>query len=667
MRFSPSFRTATKTGSWIGSAERGLFAVTTAAILAVLIWLGLTGKGTRDEMRTASQRAVRVAELRGTIAYLDEWLTMSAQMAAASGERRWAERYDEAAPKLDAAIAEAAELATPDVRATLAYTTTEAHRDLVTMERRGLALAAEGDLATAQALLNGPEFGYLKAVYAGGIEVFGRDLKSLADARAANLNDRAWMEAAGLGLCAVFLVAAVVSLRGRRRLKGAIALTAEVARTDVLTNLPNRHHFYEAVERVLADVERGDGTCALLLIDLDRFKAANDAHGHPAGDHLLQLVAARLRGLARSDDLIARLGGDEFALVARVGQGDPSTVQAEPSALATRVVEGLGESFVLDRGLVVQLGASVGIAVARRGDGALDDFMQRAEVALYQAKSEGRGCFRAFEPGMDASVRSRALLEGDLRQAVANDAIVPHFQPLVEIGTGRLIGFEMLARWPHPTRGMVSPGEFIPIVEDLGLIGHMTEGLLRRACRAAAGWPDHITIACNVSPLHLRDPGLPAMVAGILHETGFPACRLEIEVTESALVGDLALARTLLDQLKALGVRLALDDFGTGYSSLRHLQVLPFDKLKIDASFVGAMGTNAESGKIVSAVVGLGHSLGLLTVAEGVETLETAALLRDLGCDVGQGWLFGRPASAAATDALLREKAEMVPPLALAS
>ena len=225
----------------------------------------------------------------------------------------------------------------------------------------------------------------------------------------------------------------------------------------------------------------------------------------------------------------------------------------------------------------------------------------------------------------------------------------------------------MLARWPHPTRGMVSPGEFIPIVEDLGLIGPMTEGLLRRACRAAAGWPDHVTIACNVSPLHLRDPGLPAMVAGILHETGFPACRLEIEVTESALVGDLALARTLLDQLKALGVRLALDDFGTGYSSLRHLQVLPFDKLKIDASFVGAMGTNAESGKIVSAVVGLGHSLGLLTVAEGVETLETAALLRDLGCDVGQGWLFGRPASAEATDALLREKADAAPPLAMAS
>ena len=256
-----------------------------------------------------------------------------------------------------------------------------------------------------------------------------------------------------------------------------------------------------------------------------------------------------------------------------------------------------------------------------------------------------------------------ALLEGEFRKAVADEAIVPHFQPLVDIATGRLTGVEMLARWPHPKRGMVSPAEFIPIAEDIGLIGPMTVGLLRQGCRAAANWPAHVTLACNVSPLQLRDAALPGIVAAVLDETGFPADRLVVEVTESALVGDLDLARGLLDELKALGVRLALDDFGTGYSSLRHLQLLPFDKLKIDRSFVAAMVTDRESAKIVSAVVGLGHSLGLSIVAEGVETEQVSALLRGLGCDIGQGWLFGRPVPAHRIDALVVEEAEVERPV----
>ena len=210
----------------------------------------------------------------------------------------------------------------------------------------------------------------------------------------------------------------------------------------------------------------------------------------------------------------------------------------------------------------------------------------------------------------------------------------------------------MLARWPHPARGMISPGEFIPLAEDSGLIASMTVSLLRQGCRAAAGWPEHVTLACNLSPLQLRDPGLPATVAGVLAETGFPAARLELEVTENALVGDLVLARKLLEEIRSLGVKLALDDFGTGYSSLRHLQMLPFDKLKIDQSFVGAMVDDRESAKIVSAVARLGHSLGLTIVAEGVETEEVAGLLRDLGCDIGQGWLFGRPVPAHCIEAL---------------
>ena len=632
-------------------------ALALAAALGTLLWLGSTGTGTRAEMQLAAERAVRVAELRGTFAYYDEWRTMSARMAVASGDSQWVARFDEAGPKLAAAIEEAVALATPQVGSTLAKTVEEANGDLTTMERAAFRMLAEGDRGGAQTLLDGPEFTYLQAVYASGIEAFGQDLETLATARAKTLNDRAWMETAGLGLSALFLVAAVLALKGRARLRTALAATEAVARTDALTGLPNRRGLYEQLRTALARADRIGGTVALLLCDLDRFKGVNDAHGHPAGDHLLQLVAARLRDAEGAGSAIARLGGDEFALVVPLDAADPSGPASEAAQLARRIIAVLGQPFALPDGPVAQIGVSIGIALARAEDGDADALVRRADVALYRAKADGRSRFHFFDPGLDAHIQARALLEGELRQAVAHDLLLPHFQPLVDIATGRLIGFEMLARWPHPIRGSIPPVEFIPIAEDAGLIGPMTEGLLRRACRAAAAWPSDVVVACNLSPLQLRDRGLPATVLSILTETGLPAHRLELEITESALVGDIDLARDLLGKLKALGVRLALDDFGTGYSSLRHLQLLPIDKLKIDASFVRAMGGDTESRKIVAAVIGLSHSLGLLTVAEGVEDSATAALLRDLGCDVGQGWLYGRPQPEEAVGALLFEAA----------
>lgn len=636
----------------------GASALTLAAALSSLFWLGWTGTGTRDETVQAAERAVRVAELRGTFAYYNEWLTMSARMAVLSGEPRWVDRFDEAGPKLAAAIAEAVALATPKVRTALATTTDEANRDLTTMERAAFRLVAAGDRDSAVSLLDGPEFAYLEAVYASGIEAFGNDLETLATARAKTLNNRAWMETAGLALSAIFLVAAAFAIKGRARLRAALAFTEAVARTDALTDLPNRRRLYEDLRTALAKPDRSGGEVALLLCDLDRFKLINDVHGHPAGDHLLQLVAARLRSLIRPGDLIARLGGDEFALVVPLDAAAQPGPSGETAAnLARRIIMVLKQPFKLPDGAIVQIGVSIGIAIARPEDGSADALVRRADVALYRAKSDGRSRFHFFDSGLDAHIQQRASFEGDLRQAIASDLLVPHFQPLVDMATERLIGFEMLARWPHPTRGMVPPGEFIPIAEDIGLIGPMTECLLRRACRIAATWPPGLLLACNVSPLQLRDRGLPAMVQSILDETGLPAHRLELEITESALVGDIDLARDLLGELKALGVRLALDDFGTGYSSLRHLQMLPFDKLKIDASFVRAMDSDIESRKIVAAVVGLGQSLGLVTVAEGVEEAGTAALLRDLGCDIGQGWLFGRPGSAETINALLFEAA----------
>ena len=635
----------------------GIGAVLLGGMLAlgILAWVGWTGTETRGETRVAERQAVRVADLRGTLAYLDEWLTMSANLAARTGEARWASRYEEASPNLAAAVAEAVALSTPAVSAALARTTEEARHGLTQMERAALAMAAAGDLDGARSLLDGPEFAYLKASYASGIEALGQDLMTLAAAHAKTLADRAWVESAGLALGAVFLVAAGIAARGHLKLRVALASTAAVARTDDLTSLPNRRHLHEVLREMLVRAGQDGSSVAVLMLALDRFKTVNDVHGHPAGDQLLRLAAARLRAVARNGDFVARLGGDEFAVAALLGPPQqPCRANELAGQLAQRIVAALEEPFTLSSGTVVRIGVSIGLALTRQAAEGVDTLVRRADVALYRAKADGRGRCCFYTPVMDSDIQARALLESELRDAVADGQIVPHFQPLVAMGSERVIGFELLARWQHPTRGVVPPDEFIPIAEQVGLIGPMTGQLLRRACAIAATWPSDTFVACNVSPLQLRDRSLPGMIRAALLESGLPPHRLELEITESALVGDLALARDVLNEVKSLGVRLALDDFGTGYSSLRHLKMLPFDKVKIDASFVGAMTRDLDSRKIVSAVVGLGQSLGLTTVAEGIEDQETAAMLRGLGCDVGQGWLFGRPGPADLAAKLLR-------------
>ncbi len=631
------------------------FRVLVSTLGAVLVFgsLGFSAKTMRDGARQASQEAVHVAELRGNIGRLDERMAMAARMAAMSGESRWTELFDEAAPKLDFATAEARSIASGSIQQALAETMGEAHGNLVAIERRALTLAAGGDLRSARALLDGPEFAYLQEVYADGLEVFAQDLKTLVDVHAADLDARAWIETGAIAMLAIVLVAAALALRGHLRLRTAMAHTEAIAGTDLLTGLPNRRRFCQEFEAALLRGKQVGLDHALLLVDLDRFKAVNDAHGHPTGDELLRLVGERLRTVLQPDQPIARFGGDEFALFLCCKAAGSDGPQADPRAVGRRIVDALSLPFALADGTTVKVGASVGIGLTQRDDDGVDGLLHRADVSLYRAKAEGRGCVRVFEPAMDVHARALALLESDLRRAVAAGEIIPHFQPLVDIKTGRLLGVEMLARWTHAKRGSVSPAEFIPVAETSGLIAPMTLSLLRQGCYAAVHWPAHVTLACNLSPLQLHDPTLPGTIAAVLTETGFPADRLEIEVTESALVGDIDLARRLLNELKALGVRLALDDFGTGYASLRHLKLLPFDKLKIDQSFVAGMLHDRESAKIVSAVIGLGHSLGLTTVAEGVETVEVAALLEELGCDIGQGWLFGRPVPGDQIDAML--------------
>ena len=617
-------------------------------------WVAWSGFETRQNLHLATQRAIRVAELRGSFAYLNEWMKMSARMAVATGDQRWVERYDEASPQLAANIAEALSLATPEMAAALADTTQESYRGLASMQHVAMDQAESGDLQSAKALLTGPEIAYLETVYQTGIDAFGQELADLARTRAENLNRRAWLEAASLMLGVVLVTGSIFAKRGNARLSVAMRRTEFLARTDPLTGLPNRRKFYEDLQAAASGTAVA-ASFALLMLDLDRFKAINDAHGHAAGDSLLHGVAERLASVARAGDTIARLGGDEFAIIASV-PATPFRSEADAAAkAASRITEAFAVPFNLPDGLSVQVGVSIGVAIYNFGDGKAGNLVDRADAALHRAKTEGRNRSCFFEPRIDEQLRARAKLEADLRQALRDGELVPHFQPLVEIGTGRIAAFEMLARWPRPGGVTVSPGEFIPLAEDAGLIAGLTEHLIAQACRAAAQWPGHVTLACNVSPLLLKDSGFVSTLGAILSETGFPPARLELEITESALLDDLPLAAALMRDMKQLGVSLALDDFGTGYSSLRHLQSLPFDKLKIDAGFVGGMAEDGESRKIVAAVIGLGQSLGLVTVAEGVETEDVAAILRDLGCDLAQGWLFGRPAPEGATAALLQQ------------
>lgn len=615
-------------------------------IVCCLAWLAWSGAETRADLRIATLRAIRVAELRGNLSYLNEWLTMSARMAAATGDRRWIDRFDEARPKLTAAVDEALASATPEVAAELAATTGESSNGLHTMQEAAFRMIKANDRLGAVALLEGTEYSYLEAVYQSGIDAFGQDLMAFTQARATSLDHRAWLEAVGLFLGVMLVSGAALAKRGHALVSRARAKTELLARTDLLTGLPNRRKLFEALQSLAGGQAPGTSGLAFLMLNLDRFKAVNDVHGHPAGDDLLKSVAARLQSTARAGDVVARFGGDEFAIIAPIDATHLRSEATVAAQLADRIIAAFATPFALPSGAAAPIGASIGVALSGADVGSPEELVHRAGAALGRAKSQGRNQACFFKPGIDEHVRQRARLEADLRQAIRTGVVVPHFQPLVELRTGRLVAFEMLARWPLPDGSLISPAEFIPLAEGANLIAPLTEHLMRLACQAAASWPDDITIACNVSPLLLRDGRFIAMVRNLLAETGLPAKRLELEITESALLEDLTIAGSLMRELRALGVSLALDDFGTGFSSLRHLHNLPFNKLKIDAGFVTGMTEDAESRTIVAAVIGLGRSLGRVIVAEGVETEPTATLLRQMGCDLGQGWLFGRPIPA---------------------
>lgn len=426
-------------------------------------------------------------------------------------------------------------------------------------------------------------------------------------------------------------------------------LTIEAAgvpaeRTDGLTGLSDRQWFRERAAVMLAAPDQTDQV-ALLMIDLDRFKAVNDSHGHPVGDALLQAVARRLRSAVRDGDVVSRLGGDEFAVAMPAG--------AAAEALGIRLVDLLSRPYLID-GHVAIIGASIGIALGPRDGADTAALVRAADLALYQAKEDGRHAVRVFEQGMDVRARARHLLLDDLRRALALQQFEIHYQPQINLGSRELVGFEALVRWRHPEHGLVPPDRFIPLAEEMGLIVGIGEWVLRTACREAMSWPGQLTIAVNVSAKQLADRDrLPRVVQAALAATGLPARRLEVEITESALVSHEKEALHVLHALRTMGVRVSMDDFGTGYSSLSQLRSFPFDKLKIDRSFVRDLSGSDEAVAVVRAIAALGTSLGMTTTAEGVETAEQEAMIRADGCTDMQGYLISRPVPAGDIAALI--------------
>jgi diguanylate cyclase (GGDEF)-like protein len=424
------------------------------------------------------------------------------------------------------------------------------------------------------------------------------------------------------------------------------AKIAHMALHDTLTGLPNRVLLNEQLEQALIRAKRGE-IVATHVLDLDHFKHVNDTLGHPAGDKLLRLVARRLGGLLRETDTVARMGGDEFAIV-QVSISAPT----DATALAHRIIAAVSEPYDID-GHQVVIGASIGIAVGPSDGVSSDEIMRNADLALYRAKGDGRGAFRFFEPEMDAQMQARRALECDLRKALPAGEFELYYQPVVDLATNRISGLEALIRWHHPQRGLVAPGTFIPLAEETGLIVPLGEWAIRQACATAASWGD-LKIAVNLSPAQFRSPGLLQAIIGALATSGLAPERLELEITETILLQDSEATLATLHQLRALGVQVVMDDFGTGYSSLSYLQSFPFDKIKIDRSFVKDINENPGSLNIVRAVAALAKGLGMSTTAEGVETAEQLDSIRSEGCSEMQGFLFSRPLPAHEIERLIR-------------
>lgn len=437
-------------------------------------------------------------------------------------------------------------------------------------------------------------------------------------------------------------------LAEKERARQAEQTAQQLAYHDPLTGLANRRALGERLDEAI-EGRPPDQALALLLLDLDLFKGVNDVHGHPAGDRLLKAVSDRLGAAVSGIGTPYRLGGDEFAVTLPLHQRDRDTARE----VAKRIVSEFAAPFLVE-GLTHHIGASVGISVFPQDATDRETLMRRADIALYKAKAQGRSRYQAFEERMDAEITERSILEQQFRRDLVQGAFRPFYQPIVALRSGKITGFEMLARWERRDGRHVGPDKFIPVAEECGLIGDLMLRLLEQACREASSWGPDVILSFNVSPVQLKDPWLAERILEVLDRTGFSPRRLTMEITENALIVEPENAKRIVSMLKRHGMQLALDDFGTGFSSICHLRMLPFDKLKIDRSFIEGIERNVDANNLVVALLGLAASLNLTVIAEGIESSESLAMLGKLGCTEGQGYRFGRPMSATDAARLLR-------------
>jgi diguanylate cyclase (GGDEF)-like protein len=628
-------------------------AVMVALMAAERVWLLKTHDA-------AAERVAQAERLSGALLLADERLAMSAYMAVISGEDRWVARYHQHLPEVEAALVAGQALAPTDVARHFNDQTKASSERLIELETTALE-AAVRDPAVARSILDGERYRRDKALLTGSTIEFTDSTRKVMREDLAALRRRddvllAVSLALSLALGWVTWRRLAASLaRSREALLEAQAHVQRMATIDALTGWPNRTALHEGMQVALARSRRSGGSLALLMIDLDGFKPVNDRHGHLVGDGVLRDAALRMGHILRGGELHARYGGDEFvALIDE--QGDPTAAHR----LAERLIASLSEPIEVG-GPIVRIAASVGIARFPADAVHGDELLQRADLALYRAKNSGRARACYYDAALDSALEQQQALEQRLRAAIEHGHIVPHYQPVVDLPERRVRSVELLSRWQDPQRGLVPPSEFIGLAERSGLIGALTLSVLRQACTDLRRMPSHWRVAINIAPEQIQHPHVVDDLLRVLRSAGTDPRRIEIELTETALVGDIDAARRTIDALKREGITVALDDFGTGYSSLSTLSQLSFDKIKIDRGFVATLHERSESVKIVQSIIGLGASLGVQVVAEGVETERDARALTQLGCGAAQGFLFARPM---ALDALL--KAEPSPMVAVA-
>ncbi len=611
-------------------------ALLTALLLAERLW-------SAQALANAAQRHVTAHQVAAALQIAESRLLQAAQTAALTGERVWIDRYDQLVNQLAQTIEHASLLAPGPVAERYRERTQAAAADIARMRLSALEALNSGAHESARSLFEGERYQRNTRLLSEANEQLTGASLVATEAEVHALGRRSYIVT---GVALLLALGAGFSLwrrlsngldSSRGSLQNAEERIQRLASSDLLTGLDNRAGLHDAMHERMERALRHKEQLAVLMVDLDRFKPVNDRNGHMVGDLVLKEVARRLALCLRQGDLRARYGGDEFVVVVDEQDG-PDTARAA----AQRIIERLSEPMPFGD-LSVTVGASVGIARYPADAQSSDELLRKADSALYRAKQGGRGGVCRYDSKLDEVMSERHRLEQEVREGIALGQFVPFYQPIVGLERRNVISLELLCRWRHPERGLLMPDKFISLAEATGLIGPLTFALLRVACQDLTRLPPHWRLSINVTPQQIQDETLVPKLLSILRENGVPPARLDVELTETALVNDTARARQVILALKKAGMTVTLDDFGTGYSSLSYLAEMTFDKIKIDRSFVRTLLEQPQSAKIVDAIIGLSRSLGVDTVAEGVETEQQAAMLKKLGCSTGQGYLFGRP------------------------